>query len=238
MMVFRRVHRGRALSSGADVLIQRCPGTHASPTSIPSCSKSNSIRDAQTCSSDIGISKFHHQKRLTEALVFANLSRGILVVPAQNQNPDITSCCLLPRQDFISKMPLELTTPHTTTNTTKHPHPQTKAEVPKYHCRSPSCSSVTFSSIDVLRLYESEVHNSHSWDMYMCSVEECEREVGGTGFPRSWNLMDHMNRVVHGVDIARSQWKGVVDEEVVGSGGDGEKADGKLTEDEDAWVFV
>jgi hypothetical protein len=37
--------------------------------------------------------------------------------------------------------------------------------------------------------------HGHGEKPYLCSYEGCERSVAGHGFPRQWNLKDHMRRV-------------------------------------------
>lgn len=37
--------------------------------------------------------------------------------------------------------------------------------------------------------------HGHGEKPYLCTYEGCERSVAGHGFPRQWNLRDHMRRV-------------------------------------------
>ena len=37
--------------------------------------------------------------------------------------------------------------------------------------------------------------HGHGDRPYMCSYPDCDRSLQGNGFPRRWNLMDHMKRV-------------------------------------------
>lgn len=37
--------------------------------------------------------------------------------------------------------------------------------------------------------------HGHGEKPYLCTYEGCERSVSGHGFPRQWNLRDHMRRV-------------------------------------------
>lgn len=37
--------------------------------------------------------------------------------------------------------------------------------------------------------------HGHGDKPYLCTHEGCDRAVSGNGFPRHWNLMDHMKRV-------------------------------------------
>ena len=47
--------------------------------------------------------------------------------------------------------------------------------------------------------HEREAHGMHGYGekQFLCSSEGCDRAVAGNGFPRQWNLKDHMVRV-HG----------------------------------------
>lgn len=54
-----------------------------------------------------------------------------------------------------------------------------------------------FSSTACLLRHERERHamHGHGDKPHLCHFEGCERGVPGNGFPRSWNLGDHMKRV-------------------------------------------
>lgn len=66
-----------------------------------------------------------------------------------------------------------------------------------YRCKAPACVSVPFSSTACLLRHEREAHGMHGHGdrPFMCSYSDCERSLPGNGFPRRWNLMDHMKRV-------------------------------------------
>ena len=66
-----------------------------------------------------------------------------------------------------------------------------------YRCKVAACGSVPFSSTACLLRHEREAHGMHGHGdrPYMCSYPDCDRSLPGSGFPRRWNLMDHMKRV-------------------------------------------
>jgi hypothetical protein len=66
-----------------------------------------------------------------------------------------------------------------------------------YRCKAPACVSVPFSSTACLLRHEREAHGMHGHGdrPFMCSYPDCDRSLPGNGFPRRWNLMDHMKRV-------------------------------------------
>ena len=74
-----------------------------------------------------------------------------------------------------------------------------------YKCRAENCSNIHFSSTACLLRHEREAHgmHGHGENPHMCVFPECERAMEGHGFPRRWNLHDHMKRV-HGYDAAAS----------------------------------
>ena len=69
-----------------------------------------------------------------------------------------------------------------------------------YYCgREPGCKDQSFSSNACLFRHEREAHglHGHGVNPYLCPVPTCERAKEDGGFPRSWNLKDHVKRV-HG----------------------------------------
>lgn len=66
-----------------------------------------------------------------------------------------------------------------------------------YRCKVYSCVSVPFSSTACLLRHEREAHgmHGHGEKPYLCTYEDCDRSTIGNGFPRRWNLQDHMKRV-------------------------------------------
>ena len=66
-----------------------------------------------------------------------------------------------------------------------------------YRCKIPACVELQFSSTACLLRHEREAHgmHGHGEKPHLCSFSECDRSVPGNGFPRRWNLFDHMKRV-------------------------------------------
>ncbi|KAK7923986.1 C2H2 transcription factor [Apiospora marii] len=66
-----------------------------------------------------------------------------------------------------------------------------------YRCKVDSCENARFSSTACLLRHEREAHamHGHGDKPYLCTYEGCDRAVPGCGFPRNWNLRDHMRRV-------------------------------------------
>jgi hypothetical protein len=60
-----------------------------------------------------------------------------------------------------------------------------------------TCENSRFSSTACLLRHEREAHamHGHGDKPYLCTYEGCERGASGNGFPRHWNLRDHMRRV-------------------------------------------
>ncbi|KAH6897231.1 hypothetical protein B0T10DRAFT_526402 [Thelonectria olida] len=66
-----------------------------------------------------------------------------------------------------------------------------------YRCKADSCEGARFSSTACLLRHEREAHglHGHGEKPFLCIYEGCERANPGNGFPRQWNLRDHMKRV-------------------------------------------
>lgn len=66
-----------------------------------------------------------------------------------------------------------------------------------YKCKVNTCKDLCFSSTACLLRHEREAHamHGHGDKPFLCSYDGCERGVPGNGFPRHWNLRDHMKRV-------------------------------------------
>lgn len=66
-----------------------------------------------------------------------------------------------------------------------------------YRCKAEACEGARFSSTACLLRHEREAHglHGHGEKPFLCHYEGCERGNLGNGFPRQWNLKDHMKRV-------------------------------------------
>ncbi|KAF3770183.1 hypothetical protein M406DRAFT_335903 [Cryphonectria parasitica EP155] len=66
-----------------------------------------------------------------------------------------------------------------------------------YRCKMESCKELPFSSTACLLRHEREAHgmHGHGTKPYPCTFSGCDRAQPGNGFPRKWNLHDHMQRV-------------------------------------------
>ncbi|ATY64489.1 C2H2 finger domain-containing [Cordyceps militaris] len=66
-----------------------------------------------------------------------------------------------------------------------------------YKCKVASCEDARFSSTACRLRHEREAHglHGHGNKPFLCTHEGCERAQDGNGFPRQWNLRDHMKRV-------------------------------------------
>ncbi|KAL6715487.1 hypothetical protein ACLMJK_006448 [Lecanora helva] len=66
-----------------------------------------------------------------------------------------------------------------------------------YRCKSYGCAQIQFSSTACLLRHEREAHGMHGHGPkpHLCFFKDCERAQEDNGFPRRWNLFDHMKRV-------------------------------------------
>ncbi|KAL8910242.1 MAG: hypothetical protein Q9171_004443 [Xanthocarpia ochracea] len=66
-----------------------------------------------------------------------------------------------------------------------------------YRCKLSACLTLAFSSTACLLRHEREAHGMHGHGdkPHLCTYQDCERSIPGNGFPRRWNLFDHMRRV-------------------------------------------
>ena len=66
-----------------------------------------------------------------------------------------------------------------------------------YRCKSQGCAQAVFSSTACLLRHEREAHSMHGHGNkpHLCHFQDCERAAEDNGFPRRWNLFDHMKRV-------------------------------------------
>ncbi|OQE91421.1 hypothetical protein PENNAL_c0009G08948 [Penicillium nalgiovense] len=78
-------------------------------------------------------------------------------------------------------------------------HKYLDSHLKPYRCKVPACidAQLRFSSNACLFRHEREAHglHGHGDNPHLCLWEGCERAVPGNGFPRRWNLYDHMRRV-------------------------------------------
>ncbi|KAL2834847.1 hypothetical protein BDW59DRAFT_101 [Aspergillus cavernicola] len=78
-------------------------------------------------------------------------------------------------------------------------HKYLDSHLKPYRCRVPSCmdAQLHFSSNACLFRHEREAHglHGHGDNPHLCLFDGCDRSIPGYGFPRRWNLFDHMRRV-------------------------------------------
>lgn len=78
-------------------------------------------------------------------------------------------------------------------------HKYLDSHLKPYRCKVAACAAqnLHFSSNACLFRHEREAHgfHGHGDNPHLCLFEGCERAVPGYGFPRRWNLFDHMKRV-------------------------------------------
>ncbi|KAH8650309.1 hypothetical protein BGZ60DRAFT_421717 [Tricladium varicosporioides] len=86
---------------------------------------------------------------------------------------------------------------------------QVDSHLKPYRCKIAACRNLRFSSTACLLRHEREAHamHGHGDKPHLCTHEGCERSVPGNGFPRHWNLRDHMKRVHN--DLAPTESKAI-----------------------------
>lgn len=82
---------------------------------------------------------------------------------------------------------------------TVYPSKYLDSHLKPYRCKVPACleAQLRFSSNACLFRHEREAHglHGHGDNPHLCLWEGCDRSIPGFGFPRRWNLYDHMRRV-------------------------------------------
>jgi len=73
------------------------------------------------------------------------------------------------------------------------------AHLRPYRCIRQACQGIQFSSTACVLRHEREAHgmHGHGHKPYTCRFRDCDRANPESGFPRKWNLKDHMKRVHH-----------------------------------------
>lgn len=66
-------------------------------------------------------------------------------------------------------------------------------------CRHADCNGMQFSSKAVLTRHEKEAHGMHAASQFFCPVPTCDRHA--RGFPREYNMGDHITRVHRDLDV-------------------------------------
>ena len=87
-------------------------------------------------------------------------------------------------------------------NPTDRPSKYLDSHLKPYQCKQSDCGNLRFSSNACLFRHEREAHGMHFYgkNPHLCHYAGCDRAV--EGFPRRWNLNDHMRRVhEHGVGL-------------------------------------
>ncbi|KAE8557044.1 hypothetical protein EYB25_001750 [Talaromyces marneffei] len=88
---------------------------------------------------------------------------------------------------------------HTPTTQKCAYHKYLDSHLKPYRCKVATCAAqnLHFSSNACLFRHEREAHgfHGHGDNPHLCFYPGCERAVPGYGFPRRWNLFDHMKRV-------------------------------------------
>ncbi|KAH7418749.1 hypothetical protein BKA64DRAFT_207629 [Cadophora sp. MPI-SDFR-AT-0126] len=71
------------------------------------------------------------------------------------------------------------------------------AHLKPYRCKVAVCGNLRFVSTACLLRHEREAHGLHGHGdrPYLCTYEGCKRSAPGNGFPRYWNLQDHIKRL-------------------------------------------
>lgn len=97
-------------------------------------------------------------------------------------------------------MSMTLLPPHASRRISNHDFFHSKfvdSHLKPFRCRQEACSKQEFSSTACLLRHEREAHGMHGHGdrPHLCFYTGCERGLPGNGFPRRYNLFDHMKRV-------------------------------------------
>lgn len=139
--------------------------------------------------------------RETRATTLSILCLPTMMESTTAPSPVETSLAIthpLPRSVLTSKLDFALNVSEfTETNTESSKY--LDSHLKPYRCRVPSCmdAQLHFSSNACLFRHEREAHglHGHGDNPHLCLFEGCDRSIPGYGFPRRWNLFDHMRRV-------------------------------------------
>ncbi|PMD48938.1 hypothetical protein L207DRAFT_575581 [Hyaloscypha variabilis F] len=90
------------------------------------------------------------------------------------------------------------------------------AHLKPYHCKVEICRHAPFGRSYSLFRHEREAHRMHGVGdrFHLCPIRGCERRSPDHGFPRYWNLVDHMKRIhncsptAHSIDGCKESCKG------------------------------
>ena len=98
---------------------------------------------------------------------------------------------------------------------TNHPSKYLDSHLKPYQCKNARCGDLKFSSNACLFRHEREAHGMHFYgkNPHLCHFAGCDRAIGG--FPRRWNLYDHMRRV-HKYEASQEPKEDFSDYEVPG----------------------
>jgi hypothetical protein len=79
-----------------------------------------------------------------------------------------------------------------------------------YRCKILQCKTLQFASTGCLLRHEREAHamHGHGEKLFLCTYKDCDRGIPGNGFPRHWNLRDHMRRVHNDPGLPKSNVPG------------------------------